>query len=63
MIITFYNVVFGIACYYGVVAFAFRYLGGLNHIVDPFSFALLIIAAAFFAMAEVSREQIGRAHV
>jgi hypothetical protein len=57
MIITFYNVVFGIACYYGVVAFAFRYLGGLNHIVDPFSFALLIIAAAFFAMAEVSRER------
>lgn len=51
MIVSFYNAVFGISCYYAVVSFLLRYPAGLNHASDPFAFALLVTAALLFSIA------------
>lgn len=51
MIASFYNAVFGISCYYAVLSFLLRYPAGLKHESDPFSFALLVLAALLFSIA------------
>lgn len=50
MIVSFYNAVFGIACYYTAVSFVFRYPAALAHGTDPFAFALLMAAALLLAL-------------
>lgn len=50
--ISFYNAVFYISCYYAAVSFALRYPAGLDHGTDHFAFSLIITAALLFAVGK-----------
>ncbi len=52
MIVSFYNAVFRIACYYAAASFAFCYPAALDHGTDPYAFGLLMAAALLLALGE-----------